>query len=366
MFGKKITYLFFALLLTMIFTFALSATALATERYEVIQSGDKDYGDDRYVFRLQEELHARGYLERKPTGYFGVETQKALSRYQERNGLTSDGKAGPQTQKKIYGKNYKAIPSSRVIKEESTQSETKKDSKKKTLDPSSISLGDEGSDVTKIQKRLKELGFYTYRKFTSYYGEITEQAVATFQKQNGLTSDGIAGKKTTKALFSSKAKKYSEEKDKSSSNTTSKKTKSVGATKQSRSGMTKVESALDLANSLKGRKYRTGGTGPNTFDCSGFVYYVLKAHGVSTPRTSSEMSRYSAWTKIDDRGDLKKGDLVFFASPGRTSGVGHVGIYIGGSRFIHSSSGSAYGVTISSFSSGSYNSRYQWGRRVFK
>ena len=351
---------------------AAGGRALAVERFEVVQYGDKD----KYVLRLQEELHARGYLESEPTGYFGIETQKALSRYQERKGLEADGKAGPVTQKKIYGEHFEAIPSSRKVKEEKerkrkdSNDDDKKDddkkssSKRKYKDPTSIGLGDEGKSIKDIQKRLKELGYYTYRKNTSYYGAITESAVIEFQQQNGLEADGVVGKRTKKLLFSDRASKYSKKKTKKSSKSSRK--QSVGASKQSGKGKTKSERVLNLAKSLEGKKYRTGGNGPNTFDCSGYVAYILKANGVSTPRTSSEMSKYSAWDKIESRSDLKKGDLVFFASPGKTSGVGHVGIYLGGSRFIHCSSGRAYGVTVSSFSSGSYNSRYQFGRRIFK
>ena len=345
---------------------AAGGKASAVERYEVLQYGDKD----KYVFRLQEELHARGYLEAEPTGYFGIETQKALSRYQERKGLEADGKAGPVTQKKIYGEHFEPLPATREIKEEKERrrdsdddDDKKSTQKRKYKDPTSIGLGDEGKSIKNIQKRLKELGYYTYRKNTSYYGAITEEAVKEFQEQNDLESDGVVGKRTKKLLFSDRAKKYSKKKAKKSSKSSRK--QSTGAAKQSSKGKTKSERVLNLANSLKGKRYRTGGNGPNTFDCSGYVAYVLKANGISTPRTSSEMSKYSAWDKIESRSDLKKGDLVFFASPGKTSGVGHVGIYIGGSRFIHCSSGKAYGVTVSSFSSGSYNSRYQFGRRIF-
>lgn len=356
---KRLSTFSFVVGIAILFLLLLSRKAFAVERYEVMQYGDKD----EYVLRLQEELHARGYLEAKPTGYFGVETQAAVSRYQERHDLTSDGKAGPQTQKKIFGKYYEAIPSSREInnnKEGKESSSSKKKSSSDSKDASSIRLGDEGKTVKEIQVRLKELGYYTYRKTTSYYGEITESAVISFQQQNGLTADGVAGKRTMKALFSSKAKKYDKSKAKKSSSK-----KSAGSVKQSKQGGTQAENALELAKSLKGKKYRSGGDGPNTFDCSGFVSYVLKASGVRTPRSSSEMSKYTAWPLIESKDDLKKGDLVFFSSPGKTTGIGHVGIYVGSGKFIHSTSGKAYGVTTSSLSSGGYKERYQFARRCF-
>ena len=68
--------------------------------------------------------------------------------------------------------------------------------------------GDTGSDVKKLQERLKELGYF--KGGTTYtFGEITEEAVKAFQKNNGLTVDGVAGKKTQDKLYSSSAKKAS-------------------------------------------------------------------------------------------------------------------------------------------------------------
>ena len=55
-------------------------------------------------------------------------------------------------------------------------------------------LGSKGTEVTKIQTRLKEWGYYT-GNVDGIYGEKTRQAVILFQKRNGLTPDGIAGPK---------------------------------------------------------------------------------------------------------------------------------------------------------------------------
>lgn len=324
------------------------ASGAGSRRYQVLQYGDKD----DYVLRFQKELHDRGYLKTEPTGYFGKETQTATARYQEARGLESDGKAGPATQKEIYGKWYEPIPDSRKVSDNGV------DDSSAYENADSIRNGDEGSIVKKIQKRLKELGYYDY-KTTNYYGDITESAVIAFQKANGLTADGVAGKGTQKRLFSSKAKKSS------GGSGGSGKKKSSGVKQQSTDGKATAKNITISAQNLTGKSYRTGGTGPNTFDCSGFVYYILKGYGLSTPRTSREMSQYSSWTYIENRGDLEAGDLVFFKSPGSGSGVGHVGIYLGGGQFIHCSSGKAKGVTTSSLSSGYYKERFKWGRRIF-
>lgn len=57
-----------------------------------------------------------------------------------------------------------------------------------------------------------------------------------------------------------------------------------------------------------------GAQGPNSFDCSGFTYYVVKNKlGKSIPRTSTEQSRYGTYVS---KGNLRAGDLVFFDTVG--------------------------------------------------
>jgi hypothetical protein len=77
-----------------------------------------------------------------------------------------------------------------------------------------------------------------------------------------------------------------------------------------------------------GVPYRYGGSTPQGFDCSGLVQYVYRNTGISVPRTSRE--QLAATTPVP-LADARPGDLVFFQS--RDSS--HVGIYLGGNRFIH-------------------------------
>lgn len=86
--------------------------------------------------------------------------------------------------------------------------------------------------------------------------------------------------------------------------------------------------AVQLAKSKLGCRYVWGATGPNTFDCSGLMYWVAKQLGKSIPRTSKEQSR--SGTPVS-KANLLPGDLVFFGNP-----VHHVGMFIGNNEFIHS------------------------------
>jgi cell wall-associated NlpC family hydrolase len=84
---------------------------------------------------------------------------------------------------------------------------------------------------------------------------------------------------------------------------------------------------VGVALQYLGVPYVWGGSSPSTgFDCSGFTSYVYAQVGVSLPHHAA--SQYSLGTPVP-YDQLAPGDLVFF------SGLGHVGIYIGGGQFVH-------------------------------
>ena len=114
------------------------------------------------------------------------------------------------------------------------------------------------------------------------------------------------------------------------------------------------EKAVDIALRYLGTPYVWAGASPAGFDCSGFVMYVYGKLGITLP--------HSSWMLWDvgrpvERRDLEAGDIVFFG------GLGHVGIYIGGGRFVHSPHTGDV-VRISSFSEGWYGSTYDGARRI--
>ncbi|RAX57140.1 hydrolase [Helicobacter monodelphidis] len=82
-----------------------------------------------------------------------------------------------------------------------------------------------------------------------------------------------------------------------------------------------------------GVPYKWGGVTESGFDCSGLTHTVYRLNGISIPRTSIE--QYKAGKSVAKK-NLKKGDLVFFATKRRR--INHVGIYVGNDKFIHAPS----------------------------
>ncbi len=91
---------------------------------------------------------------------------------------------------------------------------------------------------------------------------------------------------------------------------------------------TRLKRVLSYALSKVGQRYVFGGAGPSTFDCSGLVMASYRQIGISLPHYAR--SQYSDTRRVS-RGSLRPGDLVFFFG----GGIQHVGIYIGGNRFVH-------------------------------
>ena len=105
-----------------------------------------------------------------------------------------------------------------------------------------------------------------------------------------------------------------------------------------------------------GCPYVYGATGPDSFDCSGLIYYVAnQALGLQLPRTSKAM--YS-FCKVVPKEKMEEGDLLFFKT-NNTASISHVGIYLGGSQFISAiSDGPNSGVIISSLDQEYWKPKY--------
>ncbi|MCC9704754.1 NlpC/P60 family protein [Streptomyces sp. MNU76] len=109
--------------------------------------------------------------------------------------------------------------------------------------------------------------------------------------------------------------------------------------------------ALAAADTQVGKPYVSGGSGPNSYDCSGLTQWAYAQAGVSISRTT--YTQQNDGTKIG-RDQLKPGDLVFF------NDLGHVGLYAGNGMVLHS----PYPGTVVRYESMSTIGSFQFGVRV--
>jgi peptidoglycan DL-endopeptidase CwlO len=89
---------------------------------------------------------------------------------------------------------------------------------------------------------------------------------------------------------------------------------------------TRASQVISLAMQHLGTPYVWGGSSPSGFDCSGLISYVYAQIGISLPHHAASIWNYGTPIAYED---LQPADLVFF------SGLGHMGMYIGGGQFIH-------------------------------
>jgi peptidoglycan hydrolase-like protein with peptidoglycan-binding domain len=210
-------------------------------------------------------------------GIFGHITLLAVKRFQAAHRLLVDGEVGPHTRAALAAEDRGSV--GEVV----------------------LRLHDTGPAVAELQRAL---GVPADGEF----GPVTLRAVKRFQAHHGLLVDGQVGDHTRARLHLAVNGNvhHSHHRQQPSA--------SLGAR------------AVALARRELGVPYVWGGESPAGFDCSGLVAYVYGRLGVSLPRVAAD--QYRAGRHIA-RSMLRPGDLVFF------HGLGHVGIYIGGGRFIH-------------------------------
>ena len=273
------------------------------------------------VKKYQNRLIALGYLSGEADGNFGLSTQNAIRAFQSRNDQVVDGYLGPDTRSLMDSENAK---------------------------PFGMRLGEQSDDVKNMQNLLVKYGYLSQDKASGYFGELTKDAVIAFQSVNGLGTDGTAGAKTLQLLQSGTAK--SKPKPKAKANTPSRGNRggaaggnsapagrgdagSGGSISSGSGGATVSGSAgalISIASSKIGSPYVWGAKGPNSFDCSGFVYWCLNQAGVGTSYMTSSGWRNPGRFKKVSMGELQAGDIVVVR--------GHVGIYAGGGSVIDASS----------------------------
>ena len=270
------------------------------------------------VLKFQNRLKELGYLTTNPDGNYGRDTVQAIKQFQSRNGLVVDGYLGPTT-REIIGQS--------------------------TARPNGLVLGEQGDSVKRVQELLSKYGYLSVENVTGYYGEITEAAVILFQKNNNLTADGSVGIRTMgKLTDASKAVAKGNTSSKSGAAGENKKT---GGSPSAISGS--VEALINVAASKVGSTYVWGAKGPNTFDCSGFVYWCLNQIGVRQGYlTSNGWRTIGKYKKISNYDDIQPGDIIVEK--------GHMGIAAENGKVIDASSGNGKVV---------YRQRTNWWRNNF-
>ena len=118
-----------------------------------------------------------------------------------------------------------------------------------------------------------------------------------------------------------------------------------------------VSELTAVASKYIGIPYAYGGTTTKGLDCSAYTQLVFKQLGYQLNRTSA--AQYKQGTAVS-KANLKAGDLVFFNTSG--SGVSHVGISLGGTKFIHA--GVSTGVAVANLDNSYWSKRYIGAKRV--
>lgn len=142
-------------------------------------------GED--VRQLQQRLLELGYYTGEVDGQFGQGTDAAVKRFQQQHGLDADGIVGESTREQLYAGSAQPAPA--------------------TVTPSAApAFAGQGATTSDVQRRLKELGYYT-GDVDGIAGPATTAAVKHFQRQHGLDVDGIVGPATLAALFADNAQR---------------------------------------------------------------------------------------------------------------------------------------------------------------
>ena len=160
------------------------------EKYTELKNGSEGAS----VTALQSALEELGYLEEEDVdGKFGAKTEEALKLFQKRNGLAQDGIASQDLQLKLYEDTPKDTRGYRQYV--------------RTVPPVAgavIREKSKGEPVTKLQTRLKELGYYK-GELTGVCDEDTVAAIKLFEGKHGLVADGEMSAADQQVLYGATA-----------------------------------------------------------------------------------------------------------------------------------------------------------------
>lgn len=238
-------------------------------------------------------------------GVFGVQTERALRRWQQSRALPASGVVDPGTRQALQLRSQRASQAT----------------------PADL--------VRSVQRALGVT-------VDGILGAQSRQALRRFEAARGLPADGVPDKAVLQALGVQNETAATRDAGPDAPATT----KVASSAKR----------AVAAAMSKIGSPYRSGGSGPSAFDCSGLVVWAMGQAGVQLPRTS--FAQYAAGTPVASR-SIQAGDLVFFDTAG--PGASDVGIATGPDSAV---SATTHGVMTHPIRSGYWGKHYVGARRV--
>jgi peptidoglycan hydrolase-like protein with peptidoglycan-binding domain len=172
--------MYLLLLIAILGIFGMAGEAIA----QTLRIGDRS-PEVRFI---QQRLQQLGYLNAPADGVFGSTTRNAVIRFQQDNRLIPDGEVGSATESALFaeyshraqrlGQEYLYSRPDQVLRQ-----------------------GDRGSEVTAVQQRLQQLGYFN-RTPTEFFGPITQESVIRFQRDNNIETSGVVDARTRAVLFS--------------------------------------------------------------------------------------------------------------------------------------------------------------------
>ena len=296
------------------------------------------FGDSGAAVRLlQMRLKELGYLSGGVDGEFGTATQTAVSLFQKAHGMEVTGAADELTRARMNDAD--ATPYLKARSEGELAAP--------------IQYGDSNDAVAQLQLVLGELGYYS-DDIDGIFGANMLTAVKAFQFCNELEVTGSVDETTRGRIFSLEAVS----REAYLAGVEEAEAAALGAVLAGRE--TYVEFVCRMALEKLGAPYASSSSGPDSFDNSGFSYYIYGLVGITLPR-STQGQGYMTTSRVD-RENLSRGDLVCFDTEADDDLSDCVGIYLGDGQFIHASA-SAGEVVISPMDEGEYGRTFSWGIR---
>ena len=338
----------------------------AAERYPIAApESDPSSGlTSSAVADIQSALKALGYLE-NPSGAYDSATRTAIEMFQEDNALPSDGIAGDETLALLLSDSAKnwTLADGIYTGDKRIWREPPKDG----VDGWSSITADKisaysGSSVTSTGAECKlgtasvnpnAIPIGTELYIPGYGYAIAADVNAYKNKVNHLTKEPL---NMIDLWFASKedARKWENKHNFTILY------RSADA-RPAREAPTADAIAATAKNQV-GKEYVLNASGPDEFDCSGLVYYVLNECGIAVDRKDcAGYAQNADWSKIESLGDVKAGDILFFC--GEDGKIRHAGIAVSSKNMIDASS-SHRKVAERGFQTRYWKEHFAFARRV--